>query len=951
MTRHTELEVILSHEHADFDALASLLGAALLYPQALPVLPRRINSNVRAFVDEYQNELPFYQPQDLPRGHVQRAILVDTDGVNLVKGMDDETTYFVIDHHTRTRPMPEDWQVWSEPVGANTTLLVEKIEQQGEVLSPVQATLLALGIHEDTGSLTYAATTDRDARALAWLLAPAQAADLGVIARYLNFPLSQDQRQLLELLQEQSEFITVAGNNVLVAQADARNFTDEFSALAGRLRDRYELDALFLILEKHELVQVVARSTTDAIDVGQIARALGGDGHARAAAAPVRMHSRAETRERILKLLDEQLQAHPVQPLPRRVFQIMSAGLPRTLPPDLAVEDALALMRRYGHEGFPVVQMADNGLATEQALDAETGPILTHQLLGLITRRDVDRAFDHGMGNRPLERFMRAGQVTIDEDATLDDLRSLMAHSGWGQVPVVNDRSEIVGIVTRTDLIRQGEQALSLPFQPREVAHRLEHFLLPEHYHLLRMLGRQAASLDYTIYVVGGFVRDLLLSELLTTGHALDAGLLADNALANGGLDVDIVLEGDAIAFAHHIQEHFGGRTLTHRRFGTAKWLLSDPDNPVDAQPLLGQDGAEELLLQSAALPPTLDFVTARTEFYTAPTALPTVERGSIKLDLYRRDFTINTLAICLNPRRWGELLDFYGGIHDLQRGAIRVLHSLSFVDDPTRMLRAVRYEQRFGFRIESHTLDLLRDSLTLLRRVTPVRIVHELERTLLEEHPEDALFRLDELGMLAQIHEDLHVAEAVGELFGQLRAALRTWGNQANSVGLQMLHTALRQAPLERLYWALLMLTLPPTIDQPLAQRLRLRNETQQLVAELRMLQQEVSVLMQVDLLPSQVAAILDRVAPVSIALWGVVHGLGEGMDRESLLTRLEHYIAEWRELKPRLNGHDLAALGTPRGPAYRTILEELRTARLDGLLPSRQAEIAFVEQWLAQH
>ncbi|MCB0144890.1 MAG: hypothetical protein KDE50_33720, partial [Caldilineaceae bacterium] len=96
MTRHTELEVILSHEHADFDALASLLGAALLYPQALPVLPRRINSNVRAFVDEYQNELPFYQPQDLPRGHVQRAILVDTDGVNLVKGMDDETTYFVI---------------------------------------------------------------------------------------------------------------------------------------------------------------------------------------------------------------------------------------------------------------------------------------------------------------------------------------------------------------------------------------------------------------------------------------------------------------------------------------------------------------------------------------------------------------------------------------------------------------------------------------------------------------------------------------------------------------------------------------------------------------------------------------------------------------------------------------------------------------------------------------
>ncbi|MEZ4656649.1 MAG: DHHA1 domain-containing protein [Caldilineaceae bacterium] len=251
-------------------------------------------------------------------------------------------------------------------MGPITTLLVEKLQKKGMVLSPVQATLLALGIHEDTGSLTYAATTDRDARASAWLLAPDQAADLSVIAHHLNFPLSQDQRHLLELLQEQSEFVTVAGNNVLVAQADARNFSDEFSALAGWLRDMYELDALFLIFEKNELVQVVARSTTDAVDVGQIARALGGDGHARAAAAPVRMHSRAETRDRILKLLDEQLRAHPAHQFSLRVAQIMSAGLPRMLPPELTVEDALALMRRYGHEGFPVVQMGADALSASR---------------------------------------------------------------------------------------------------------------------------------------------------------------------------------------------------------------------------------------------------------------------------------------------------------------------------------------------------------------------------------------------------------------------------------------------------------------------------------------------------------------------------------------------------------------------------------------------------------
>ncbi len=155
-------------------------------------------------------------------------------------------------------------------------------------------------------------------------------------------------------------------------------------------------------------------------------------------------------------------------------------------------------------------------------------------------------------------------------------------------------------------------------------------------------------------------------------------------------------------------------------------------------------------------LPAHLDFVSARTEFYTAPTVLPTVESGSIKLDLHRRDFTINTLALCLNPDRWGQLLDFYGGLADLRAGLIRALHSLSFVDDPTRILRAVRYEQRFGFQIEPRSLELMADALDLLDSVTAARIRHELERILHEADPERYLKRLDALGVLAHIHPAL---------------------------------------------------------------------------------------------------------------------------------------------------------------------------------------------------
>ena len=209
--------------------------------------------------------------------------------------------------------------------------------------------------------------------------------------------------------------------------------------------------------------------------------------------------------------------------------------------------------------------------------------------------------------------------------------------------------------------------------------------------------------MGYPLYAVGGFVRDLLLAQ--------------------PNFDLDLVVEGDAIRLAQELVAATGGRLRSHRRFGTAKWIL-----PAE---LAGENGQ---------LPDSLDFVTARTEFYEHPTALPTVERSSIKQDLHRRDFTINTLAVRLTPDRWGELLDFYGGREDLEDGVIRVLHSLSFVEDPTRILRAARFEQRFDFEIEPRTEELIGDALDLLDRVSAERVRHELELILAEAEPERAL-------------------------------------------------------------------------------------------------------------------------------------------------------------------------------------------------------------------
>ena len=433
MPNHT---VILTHEHADFDALASLLGAALLFPGSIPVLPRTINRNGQAFLALYRSSFPFIDPDRMPRGQVEEAILVDTRTFNSVKGMDEATKYLLIDHHTHTDPLPDGWRWWDGALGplstgANTTLLVEKLMVQGADLTPIQATLLALGIYEDTGGLLYSSTTHRDARCVAWLLE--EGAKVEVIHRFTHYPLSPAQQALGDDLIASAEHVKVAGQTLVIATASAPDFSDEVSALAHKLRELYEADAVFVVVELRDRVQVVARSRSDGVDVGAIAAALGGGGHSRAAAALIRGGTLADVRAKILEMAGVS-----VRP-PLTVREMMSRGRPQTLQPEIAVGEAAKLMRRYGFEGFPVVRIQADG---------------RDNLLGILLRRDADRAIDHGLEKRPVERLMKAGTVTIGPDAPITELHRLMIESGWGQIPVVDGAGQIIGIVTRTDLIK-----------------------------------------------------------------------------------------------------------------------------------------------------------------------------------------------------------------------------------------------------------------------------------------------------------------------------------------------------------------------------------------------------------------------------------------------------------------------------------------------------------------
>jgi tRNA nucleotidyltransferase (CCA-adding enzyme) len=862
------VQLILTHENTDFDGLASQLAAWKLYPQAWPVLPRRPNRNLRDFLTLYWDELPYVRHEDLTRRmEVERIILVDTQTLVTPKGMSDATSVQIIDHHPLGRDLPPRWTYSGEAVGATVTLLLEQIIADGLTLTPVEATLLALGIYEDTGSLAYPTTTVRDLRCATWLTE--HGANLAVVSDFLHHPLTQQQLALYEALLDSAEVIDFSGHTVVVATATAEGYVEEISTLAHKIRDLYDPAGLFLLVDLGEHRQLVARSTTDAVDVGHIATHFGGGGHMRAAAALIRDKDLVTVRQELLAFLQHHI--HPID----TVAQIMSYGV-HTLLPDTTVDDASAEMLKYGFEGFPIV--------------SEEG-----QIVGILSRREIDRAQRLLLGAMPVSHYMTKGPIHVTPDDSVERLQQVMTGYGVGQVPVVEDGG-VVGVVTRTDLIKLWASAPNQPTRRQEVAAKIGVALPAALLDLLMQASELAQQMGYPLYVVGGFVRDLLL----------DAPTL----------DMDLVVEGDAIRLARAVAEGIGVRTRSHRRFGTAKIILE------------GREAEFGI--------PSLDFATARLEFYAHSAALPEVESSSIKADLHRRDFTINTLAIRLDSGHYGRLLDFYGGEQDLWDGLIRVLHSLSFIEDPTRIMRAARFEQRLGFEIEPRTAELIDNARPMLSRVTGERIRHELYLILREYEPERVLCRLDGMQVLPQIHPRLSCAEDTAGLFLELR--------QAVTSGQWQVPVEEDDRPSPGLYLALFTHRLS-------------RGELEALVDHLKIFRSDLALLRQVSDLRELEAELerpnlrnreLDALLRYSSTSALLIRWLCT--DSTIVRERLRRYETELRYIQTEVDGAYLMSLGLRPSPLFSKLLHAVRDARLDGEIHSAAEEKSLIDRMLEE-
>ena len=412
-----------------------------------------------------------------------------------------------------------------------------------------------------------------------------------------------------------------------------------------------------------------------------------------------------------------------------------------------------------------------------------------------------------------------------------------------------------------------------MPGSP-ELIEKLLASLPTEQASALTLLVELADRRSTAIYLVGGPVRDLLLD--------LQPG------------DLDVAVEGDAIDLAAHLAEAAHLRLVRHPRFGTAT---------------VSGDGAH------------VDLATARSETYETAGALPTVRPSSIDDDLHRRDFTINAMALALNGTAAGRLLDPVGGRADLDAGLIRVLHTASFQDDATRILRAARYEARLAFRIEGATHDLLARDLPFLETISPARVHREFERTLLEREPERALLRLAELGALHTLHSSLHFDRELGTAFERLR------------------EIAPRATPAA--YWPLLTWHVPQPATEPVIGRLALTRRQADAVRALSALRGRGPL---AGARPSETASLF--AAHPAAAVWALA-AAGSGEERE----QAHAYMATYRTIRPLLRGDDLLALGVPPGKAVGEVLADLRAAKLDGEVKTRADEERLVRDGLARN
>jgi tRNA nucleotidyltransferase (CCA-adding enzyme) len=875
------MDVITTHTNADFDSLASMIAAKKLYPNAVLVFPGSQERSLREFfIHSTLYAFEVERIKNIDFQEVERLILVDTRQISRIGKFSEVVSksgleIHIYDHHP---PSSDDLhgslEVVSE-VGATVTLLLDILRKDGIEITPDEATVMMLGIYEDTGNLTYPSTREEDFKAAGYLLQ--KGANLNVLSNMITKELTAEQVFMLNDLIQSATRYSIHGIDVVIAQASVDRYIGDIAVLVHKLKDMENLDVLFALVRMEDRIYLIGRSRLEEVNVSEIASEFGGGGHPTAASATVKGMTLIETYDRLVKTLREMVR-------PRKVAGDVMVYPVKTIEPERTLEEAGEILTRYNLNILPVLH--------------------DEKVIGLISKQVVERAIHHGLKESMVKEYMSTEFSVISPDTPFSRVQEFIIGHNQNLLPVI-EKGRLVGSITVGDVMRVLQEEMlksvkgapSLESQPLYARKKMISKLMKERFperiqSLLAEFGRVGDELGYSVYAVGGFVRDLLMR--------------VEN------FDMDIVVEGDGIRLAEEFEKKFPCRIRTHKKFGTAIILFPD--------------GLK------------IDVATARLEVYDSPAALPTVERGSIKMDLYRRDFTINTLSIQLNPKAFGELIDFFGGVRDIKEKVVRVLHNLSFVEDPTRVFRAIRFEQRLGFQIAKHTQNLMKNAMKMgfMERLSGGRVLSELILILKEEMPIPALRRMRDFNLLHFLHPQIKFDVEAETLFEQIHHVVH-W--------FDLLFLEERYDRWLIYFFGLLDVLKQGEVEE-VCRRLGMNDKFKKRVMDGKG-QADQSLLqifswINAGLQPkrSEIYSILD---PLSTETKLFMMAKTTQMATRRYISL---YFTQLKDTKPLLGGADLIRMGIKPGPFIKKTLDDLLKARLDEKVITRQDEMEYISK-----
>ena len=875
-------EVITTHINADFDALASMIAAKKLYPKATLVFSGSQERNLRNFFLHSTSYIfNFTKLKQIDFDQIKRLILVDTRQrsrigkfAQLLERGDVEI--HIYDHHPDSEDDLKGKKEVIQEVGSTTSILTAILKERGLSISPDEATIMCLGIHEDTGSFTFPSTRPEDFMAAAWLIE--QGANHNLIADMLTRELTAEQVWLLNDLTKSATTRVINGIEVVISKVISEDYIGDFAVLVHKFMEMENLNVIFALAQMEDKIYLVARSRVEDVNVAEIALAFGGGGHPQAASATIKNKTLIQVERSLQALLRSRI--NPQQ----RAGDMMSSPAIHIHPHE-TIKEAATLMTKYNINVLIVIDQKD-------------------RLRGYITRQIVEKAVYFGLCHIRVKEYMNIEYSTVGYEAPLTEVQDLIIKNKLRILPVIEDE-KVVGVITRTDLMNILVGGPVIPdffYDSKHASHfekkknmatMLKERLPRRIIRLLKDLGNVADMLGYNAYLVGGFVRDLFLKQ--------------------ENLDVDVVIEGDGIRFAQEFAEHYEVRVRSHRKFGTAVLIFSDGFK--------------------------VDVATARMEYYESPAAPPTVEMSSLRMDLFRRDFTINTLAIKLNKREYGALVDYFGGQKDLKEKVIRVLHNLSFVEDPTRVLRAIRFEQRFGFRIGRLTLALIKNAVKIncFEELSGRRLFLELKLLLKEQAPLQAINRMNELRLLQIISPEISFTKVLKTLLQGIEGVI-SWFN--------LLYLEEPYKPW-KVYWHGLTSPLDTKALHLLAERMQMvDHESREMIRQRERMGGLLEKLYRLKTDDNYELYTLLSHYDTEILLYMMAR-----VNTEKIKRLISNYFTKLKGTKVMLRGKDLKDMGVKPGPVYKEIFDSLLKARLNNVIRTKEEEAGLVKEMFGRH